>query len=84
MHPADLVRAGRFEGAPTTPSLLPIDPTRMRPLDIVLAVAIVGALAAVIAVLVSLTGRPVRVLTRRVLRRGVLAVPGQRRPAPGS
>jgi hypothetical protein len=81
---ADLVRAGRFEGAPTTPSLLPIDPTRMRPLDIVLAVAIVGALAAVIAVLVSLTGRPVRVLTRRVLRRGALAVPGQRRPAPGS
>jgi len=62
---ADLVEAGRFDGAPSTPSLLPIEPDRVRLLDVALAVAVLGGLAAVVAVGGSLIGR----LTRRLVLR---------------
>lgn len=54
----ELVRAGRFEGEPSTPSLLPIEPGRLRPVDVAVASAVVGGLAVVVGVVVRLTNRP--------------------------
>jgi hypothetical protein len=62
---ADLVREGRFAGNPSTPSLLPIQPGRVRLVDVALAAAVLGGLAAVVAVAVSLTER----LTLRLIAR---------------
>ncbi|HEY7225296.1 MAG TPA: hypothetical protein VH561_17115 [Micromonosporaceae bacterium] len=82
---ADLVRAGRFEGTPSMPSLLPIERGRVRPIDVGVAAAVVGALAAVVGVLVRLTGRPARLLLRRLLARGRrIVAPPQRQPSAGS
>lgn len=54
---ADLVRLGRLDGEPSMPSLLPIEADRVRPIDVLVTGVILGALAAVVAVMVSLTGR---------------------------
>ncbi len=54
---ADLVRAGRFEGTPSAPSLLPIEPGRVRPIDVIGALGVIGALATVVSAIVGLTGR---------------------------
>jgi hypothetical protein len=62
---ADLVRAGRFQGKPSMPSLLPIEPGRLHAVDVVLILAVLGALAVVVAIVVKLTGRPLRRLIRR-------------------
>jgi hypothetical protein len=70
---ADLVREGRFAGTPSTPSLLPIQPGRVRLVDVALAAAVLGGLAAVVAVAVSLTERLTLRLIARLRRRRAIA-----------
>jgi hypothetical protein len=70
---ADLVREGRFAGTPSTPSLLPIQPGRVRLVDVALAAAVLGGLAAVVTVAVGLTERHTLRLIARLRRRRSVA-----------
>ncbi len=54
---ADLVRAARFGDTPSVPSLLPIEPGRVRPADIGIALSVLSGLAVVVAVIFSLANR---------------------------
>ena len=54
---ADRVTAGRFGDSSSTPSLLPIEPGRVRLVDVLLAASVFGGLAAVVAVIVGLARR---------------------------
>jgi len=67
---ADLVRAGRFQGSPSMPSLLPFEPGRLRAVDIGVMAAVLAGLAIVVGVAVKLTGEPQRLwsLVRRLRR----------------
>jgi hypothetical protein len=56
--PADLVRAGRFEGSPSMPSLLPIEPGRLRILDVAMSAAVLLGLSVAVGIIVTFTGRP--------------------------
>jgi hypothetical protein len=49
----DLVAAGRLEGPPSTPSLLPIEADRVRLVDVARGLAVLGGLVAVVAVLAA-------------------------------
>jgi hypothetical protein len=68
---ADVVRAGRFKGSSSMPSLLPFEPGRLRALDLVAMAAVLGGLAVVVGVAVKLTGQPRRLwsLARRLRQR---------------
>jgi hypothetical protein len=74
--PADLVSAGRFEGRASTPSLLPVEPDRVSPVDLVLLSLALGGAVTVVGVVVAVTGRRIS-LVGRLRRRPWLPRPRQ-------